>query len=157
MRSLCEGGLSVCVQPGVRERGRGLGSERTQVAILQGRCEQLLQRRRQLEVRHHQVLRLVLLLLICEFKDGSLLSGPVVLQYRNYGSSPLRVLLFVLTLMRYGVNSARISMRRRQISVFACSLTFIYPSKRCDNKFSFKNTTWPKGSKNCTNQYTVNC
>lgn len=78
MRSLCEGGLSVCVQPGVRERGGGLGSERAQIVILQRRCEQLLQRRRQLEVRRHQVLRLVLLLLetffICEFKDRPLLS-----------------------------------------------------------------------------------
>lgn len=45
----------MCVQPGVCEGGGGLGSERTPIVVLQRRCEQLLQRRRQLEVRHHQV------------------------------------------------------------------------------------------------------
>lgn len=48
--SLSEGGVSVCVQSGVCEGGCGLGSERAQIFILQRRCEQLLQRRRQLEV-----------------------------------------------------------------------------------------------------------
>lgn len=47
----------MCVQPGVREGGGGLGSERTQNVILQRRCKQLLQRGRQLEERHHQVRR----------------------------------------------------------------------------------------------------
>lgn len=57
--SLRQGGLSLCVQPGVCERGRGLGAERTQSAFLQRRTQQLLQRGGGLEVRHCQVLPLL--------------------------------------------------------------------------------------------------